>query len=111
KAFFNENAQVESPRIPNAAGTALLPYTGPGAGSLTVGGELNKLAGNISLFRNGAGVHWRSDDTESRILGEKVAIRLLQELSITPNEDSAFFQLTRLDGTVIRIRDGVVEAV
>jgi hypothetical protein len=111
KAFFNENAQVESPLIPNAAGTALVAYTGPGAGSLTVGGELNKLAGNISLFRNGAGVHWRSDDTESRILGEKVAIRLLQELSITYNEDAAFFQLTKLDGTVIRIRDGVVEAV
>jgi hypothetical protein len=44
-----------------------------------VGGELNKLASNIALGRNIAGVHWRSDTTESLKLGEEVAIRFLRE--------------------------------
>ncbi len=32
---------------------------------LTVAGELNKVAANVSIGRNMAGVHWRSDYTES----------------------------------------------
>ncbi|HYW07209.1 MAG TPA: hypothetical protein VE913_09650, partial [Longimicrobium sp.] len=75
-----------------------------------VGSELNKLAGNISLFRSAAGVHWRSDYTESVLLGERVAIAMLQEMSLGFNEDDGFFELGRLDGTRIRIRDGVVQA-
>ena len=73
--------------------------------------ELNKLAGNIALFRNAAGVHWRSDYTESLPLGEAVAIGLLQEMSTTFNEDDAFFQFTKFDGTTVRIYDGIVEQV
>jgi hypothetical protein len=111
KAFFDESKSIESPVIPSADGLTLLPYAGPGAGDMKVGGEINKLAGNIALFRNAAGVHWRTDYTESLLLGERVAIGLLQELSITFNEDDAFFQLTRFDGTTIRIRDGFVDVV
>ena len=69
---------------------------------LTVGGELNKLAANISLGRNGAGVHWRSDYTESVKLGEEIAIRILQEQKPTYNEDH-YFSLTKFDGTAITI--------
>ncbi len=111
KAFFDESAPIENPLISNADGTALVPYTGADAGQMTVGGELNKLAGNISLFRDAAGVHWRSDYTESVLLGERVAIQLLQEMSLTFNEDGAFFQLTRFEGTTIRILDGRIEPV
>jgi hypothetical protein len=111
KAFFDEGKAIESPVFPTADGLTLLPYTGPGAGSMTVGSELNKLAGNIALFRSAAGVHWRTDYTQSLLLGERVAIGLLQELSITFNEDDAYFQLTRFDGTTIRIRDGFVDVV
>jgi hypothetical protein len=74
-----------------------------------VGGELNKLAGNIALFRSAAGVHWRTDYCESLLLGERVAIGFLRELSLTFNEDDAFFQFTRFDGTRVRIFDGCVE--
>jgi len=111
KAFFDERAPIENPVLSSADGTFLTPYTGADASQLTVGGELNKLAGNISLFRNAAGVHWRSDYTESLPLGEKIAIGLLQEMSLTFNEDDAFFQLTRFDGTTIRISNGCVEPV
>jgi hypothetical protein len=69
---------------------------------------LNKLAGNIATFRNAAGVHWRSDYTESIRLGERVAIRMLQEMSLGFNEDNAWFDLTRFDGLPIRIYDGRV---
>jgi hypothetical protein len=106
KAFFNESKVIENPVQANATGTALVTLASdPG---LTVGGELNKLASNIALFRNAAGVHWRSDYTESFRLGEAVAIRLLQEMSLTFNEDDAFFQLIRFDGDNIRIFDGKV---
>lgn len=36
------------------------------APQLTIAGELNKLASNVSLGRNFAGVHWRSDHIESQ---------------------------------------------
>jgi hypothetical protein len=111
KAFFDDTTPIESPVVPSADGLTLQPYTGGDAGAMTVGTELNKLSGNISLFRNAAGVHWRSDDTQSRLFGEKIAIRLLQELTLTYNEDRAFFQLTTLEGTRIRIQDGLVEAI
>ena len=111
KAYFDDTAPIENPLIANVDGTALQPYTGSDAGQMTVGGELNKLAGNISLFRDAAGVHWRSDYTQSILLGERVAIKLLQEMSLTFNEDDAFFQLTRFDGITIRIVDGRVEPV
>jgi len=109
KAWFDESAPIENPLISNADGTALVPYTGADAAQLTVGGELNKLAGNIAIFRNAAGVHWRTDYSESLVLGERVALGLLQELSLTFNEDDAFFQLTRFDGTPVRVFDGHVE--
>ncbi|MBV9773524.1 MAG: vanadium-dependent haloperoxidase [Gemmatimonadetes bacterium] len=111
KAFFDETTPIENPVVPSMDGTALLAYTDWDAGAMTVGGELNKLAGNIALFRNAAGVHWRSDYTESLPLGEAIAIGLLQEMSLGFNEDDAYFQLTKFDGQTIRIFDGKVVAV
>jgi hypothetical protein len=108
KAFFDETKLIENPVQARADGLTLIAYTGADAGQMTVGGELNKLAGNIALFRNAAGVHWRSDYTESLPFGEAIAIGLLQEMSLTFNEDDAFFQLTRFDETTIRIFDGKV---
>ncbi|HEX2190342.1 MAG TPA: hypothetical protein VHG51_15650, partial [Longimicrobiaceae bacterium] len=63
-----------------------------------------------ALGRNGAGVHWRSDYDQSLLLGETVAIGVLQEQSILLNEPE-FYQLTRFDGTTIRIQDGAVTTV
>ena len=52
-------------------------------GTLTVEGELNKLAANISIGRNWAGVHYFSDHWESLLLGEQVAIEFLREHMLT----------------------------
>jgi hypothetical protein len=111
KAFFDEDKAIENPVEAAADGLSLVAYTGGDAAQMTVGGELNKLAGNVALFRNGAGVHWRSDYTESLPLGEAVAIAMLQEMSLGFNEDDAFFELTRFDGQRIRIFDGQVVPV
>ncbi|CCQ50214.1 Vanadium-dependent bromoperoxidase 2 [Crocosphaera watsonii WH 8502] len=46
---------------------------------LTVEGELNKVAANISIGRNWAGVHYFTDYIESLRLGEQIAIGILEE--------------------------------
>jgi membrane-associated phospholipid phosphatase len=95
KAWFDDSFVLPGPvLVPDAAGTALVPAAQQV--DLTVGGELNKLAANIAIGRNTAGVHWRSDYTESVRLGEEIAIRLLQEQRPTYNEDH-HFTLTRFD--------------
>ena len=114
KAWFDEDALIQDPVVPNADGTSLEPYEGTDKKRLTVGGELNKIAANISIGRNGAGVHWRTDYAESVKLGEEVAIGILQEQSMTYNEDlrgEAFFTLTKFDGKKVKIEDGQVKPV
>ena len=66
--------------------------------AMTVEGELNKLAANISIGRNWAGVHYFSDYWESLLLGEQVAIQLLREHMLTVPE-SPKLRVPRFDGT------------
>lgn len=73
KAFFDETFVIPDPVAPTDDGLAVMPYTGADAGQMTVGGELNKVAANIAIGRNIAGVHWRSDYTQSVLLGEAAA--------------------------------------
>jgi hypothetical protein len=100
KAFFDEAWVLPSPVISSADGTALQAYSGPG---LTIGGELNKLAANIALGRDFAGVHWRSDGIEGLRLGEAVAIGILQDRAAIYSERFLGFTLTRFDGSTITI--------
>src|SRR5438093_11471053 len=59
KAWFDESFVLPFPAVvPDEDGTSLVTYTGPGSDSLTVGGELNKVAANIASGRNFAGIHW-----------------------------------------------------
>ncbi|CAN5834761.1 hypothetical protein BH18ACT11_BH18ACT11_02990 [soil metagenome] len=101
KAWFKEDEPIpDDPVVPNAHGTSLEPV--PGAGPLTVGGELNKLAANIAIGCNMAGVHWPTDYTESLRLGEAVAIGILEEQAKTYNEAMSF-TITKFDGTLTTI--------
>lgn len=99
KAFFNEDFVIPDPVIASADGSALDPWTGE---DLTVGGELDKLANNITLGRDWAGVHYRSDGDGVR-LGEQVAIAILQDYARTYNEDFEGWELTTFDGQPIRV--------
>jgi hypothetical protein len=59
----------------------------PQAGlAFDVEGELNKVAANIGLGRNHAGVHWRTDDVNSLYLGEAIAISILRDQRRCYNE-------------------------
>jgi hypothetical protein len=100
KAFFNEAFVIPKPVEASADGLSLAAYSGP---PLTVGGELNKLAANVAIGRDTAGVHTRVDGIEGMALGEAVAIGILQDYSITYNEVFAGFSLTKFDGTTITI--------
>jgi len=77
-----------TPKVIDASGQRV-DWSGP-ASELTILGELNKLAANIGLSRNIAGVHWRSDFTQSLKLGECVALNFLRETASTYNEDVTF---------------------
>jgi membrane-associated phospholipid phosphatase len=89
--------------VPDASGTDFVAYGDSAqAARMTVGGELDKLAANIGIARNFAGVHWRSDDIESLKLGEHVALEFLRETVMTYNED-AYFRFKLFDGRVVTI--------
>jgi hypothetical protein len=101
KALFDGSIQFPDPvdvAVDNAGHEVLTAYAG---GPLTVEGELNKLASNVALGRNIAGVHWRSDGTYSLQLGEQVAIALLRAYAKSYAEfapGDVVFRFTRFDG-------------
>lgn len=106
KAIFDtENRPIPHPVVPTADGKSLVPYTGP---TLTIEGELNKIASNIASGRNIAGVHWRSDSHASLRIGQAVAISLLQEQTLIHNEADPFFTFRGFDGERIVVRHGGV---
>lgn len=101
KALFDEDFVIPNPVIPDPNDpTQLIAYAGP---ALTVGGELNKLANNVAIGRNIAGVHWRSDATESLTLGESVAISILRDQRLCYNETFGGYTFTKFDGTVVTV--------
>ena len=103
KAFFNESFVIPNPVVASDDGKSLLPYTGSDAGQITVGGELNKLANNVALGRDLAGVHWRSDAEQALLLGEAVAIGILRDQRSTYNEPFGGFTFTKFDGATITV--------
>jgi hypothetical protein len=103
KFFFDGNFVIPNPVVPSSDGLSLLPYTGGDAGQITVNGELNKIAHNIS-FGHGIhpGIHWRSDTDSSIQLGEALAISILQDRALTYNERFTV-RFTKIDGTTATI--------
>lgn len=103
KFFFDGSFVIPNPLVPSSDGLTLEPYTGPGANHLTVNGELNKLAHNIT-FGHGihAGIHWRSDSDVSMRLGEAFALSFLQDKVRVYNERLTV-HITKLDGTIATI--------
>ncbi len=94
------SSPLPNPVMTSPDGLSLIPYSGA---PLTIGGELNKLASNIGMGRDFAGIHWRSDNDAGFALGEAVAIGILQDYRNTYNEDFAGFSFTRFDGNTVMI--------
>ncbi|MEM9825138.1 MAG: vanadium-dependent haloperoxidase [Planctomycetota bacterium] len=69
---------------------------------LTIEGELNKLAANVAIGRNWAGVHYYSDYIESLRLGEQIAIEMLEEQKLTYPENFSM-TIPLFDGGACRV--------
>jgi hypothetical protein len=102
KAFFAGDHRILNPVVASDDGLSLVPYLGADAGNITVEGEIEKLASNIALGRNFAGVHWRSDYTEALRLGECIAISVLEDHAKLYNERFTF-NFRSFDGALIQI--------
>ncbi|WP_267640811.1 vanadium-dependent haloperoxidase [Haloarchaeobius amylolyticus] len=102
KAYFDEDAPVPYADASPAGGPAL-----------TVRGELHKLADNMAIGRNWAGIHYRSDADDGYRLGEAVALGFLVDRAKTYDERYGFdgFRLTTFDGEPVRVGpDGITAA-
>ncbi|MES0213680.1 vanadium-dependent haloperoxidase [Mesorhizobium sp. M0028] len=130
KALFNETYDmtgVDNPiYVPDFTGKFLVPAAEQKV--LSVGGELNKLASNITTFREFAGVHWKSDSIQGMLVGEQVALKILIEQTASANMQGSragdilpyyrerrntplgapFFRLTLFSGEAIDIVDGKI---
>jgi len=100
KAFFREEYVVPEPVVASADGLRLEPYNGP---ELTIANELDKLAFNVAMGRNWAGIHWRTDATEGLQLGEDVAINLLRDMSSAYMDAFGGFTFTKFNGETITV--------
>ena len=111
KFFFN-GAQKIRPLLtaagrdvvePSTDGLSVNSYTGADRNILDINGELNKLAYNVS-FGHGihAGIHFRSSTYWSILLGEQVALSVLQDRARSYNEPFTI-NITKFDGTAATI--------
>jgi hypothetical protein len=107
KFFFDGNQPIQ-PLLraagsdvmePSSDGLTLVPYTGADAATLTVNGEISKLAFNIT-FGHGihAGIHFRSSSRASVLLGEQVGISVLNDRALSYNEPFSI-SIKKFDGT------------
>ncbi|MEM9080172.1 MAG: vanadium-dependent haloperoxidase [Verrucomicrobiota bacterium] len=104
KAFFNGDATfrtIHRPIISSQSKGETKLDKGV-KGNLTVEGELNKLAANISIGRDFAGVHYYSDYVESIRMGEEIAIGILEEQKLMFRE-RFHMTFTSFDGHLVSI--------
>ena len=89
--------------MPSENGLSLVPYTGADRDQLTINGELSKLGWNTT-FAHGihAGIHFRSSSLYSLVLGEQVALSVLQDRAKGYNEPFTI-HITKFDGTTATI--------
>src|SRR5207247_2031178 len=100
KAFFRDDVPFPAPVQPSEDGVRLVPFE---LGRLSIGGELNKLASNISIARNFAGIHYRSDASAGLALGEAVALSYLADMRRCLTEDFDGFTIPTFGGEVVTV--------
>ncbi|MEM9385353.1 MAG: vanadium-dependent haloperoxidase [Pseudomonadota bacterium] len=118
KAFFDTDAVLAKRKGDvrfrrRAAGDQAIAYVPPSSGNLldsvapgqflTLEGELNKLAANISIGRNMAGVHYFTDYFDSVRMGEQIAIGMLEEQALGYVQDPFVMSIPTFDGDVVTI--------
>lgn len=99
KAFFDCTGTIKE-YVPSKDGQTLI-ETGK---NVIINDELDKYATNIAMFRSAAGIHFRSDNIEGLLLGERIAIELLKEHVLRyPKDVKAGFILRKRNGKWIKI--------
>ena len=88
--------------------------TATAVAGMTIEGELNKLASNVAKGRSMGGVHWRTDNTRSLMLGEAIAAQILADITTDLVERPKFEFRTfsrKADGTpkIVRIEQGRIK--
>ena len=91
-----------------ADGSTLEPWRGA---VLTLGNEIDKLASNIALGRDAAGVHYRSDSVRGLFVGEQQALGLLRDYSRTYNERFDGFIVRKFNGDRVKITSGEIRPI
>ena len=85
--------------VPSEDGLSLVPYTGADRDNLTINGELSKLAWNVTVGHGiHAGIHFRSSSYYSILLGEQLAISVLNDRANSYAEPFTI-SITKFDGT------------
>jgi hypothetical protein len=96
-------------------GAQLVEYADADAAAMTVNGEINKLAANLALGRDWAGVHYRADGDGGMVLGEDYALAYLVDKAREYRDDAADglfgggWLLEKIDGSVVRVTAAGVE--
>jgi hypothetical protein len=103
KACFDGAMLLPGCVEPGADGLSLRPCPDY---SPTVSDEIDKLAFNVAMGRDWAGIHFRSDSIAGLNLGENVGISILQDLARTFSEDFDGFSFKRFGGSSIHITPG-----
>lgn len=89
--------------VPSDDGLSLNTYTGSDSDSLDINGELSKLAFNISLGHGiHADIHFRSSTFWSILLGEQIALSILNDRANSYDEPFTM-TITKFDGTLAKI--------
>ncbi len=89
--------------VPSSDGLSLVPYTGADRDSLTINGELSKLAWNVTVGHGiHAGIHFRSSSYYSILLGEQLGISVLNDRADSYAEPFTI-HITKFDGTTATI--------
>lgn len=100
KAYFDESFELPRPidASPNGLTLRRLETT-----RLFAGGELDKLASNVSFGRNFAGIHYRTDSEQGMLLGERIAIEFLRELMFAAPESFPGWSLRTFSGARLSV--------
>lgn len=118
--FFVDGSQKLRPLLlaagsdikqPSSDGLSLVTYTGADRDSIDINGELSKLAFNIP-FGHGvhSGIHFRSSNYWGILLGEMVALSVLQDRAKGYNEPFTI-NITKFDGTTATITNQNPDAI
>ncbi len=104
KAFVDPDYNFRFPLQPTRDGRDWEQYVGPPTNART---EIDKLAANVAIGRQWAGIHWLSDSIGGLQLGEQVGLAVLAEAKANYAETKAGwfkgFHVFKFDGTQVTI--------